>query len=675
MPTTSFNKESAKSALASMQSVMPQENELNNAFTPTIEIITPISTEHDSFLKDYITSIESGGEIYTEYEGANTDYNKLLQNLSDTIATMENMDQNGEVSGENEDPFEDQDDEEFDDEEFDDEYDYYGGSTYSGGPTYSGGENPNQTTSQQPTDIVSNDKETEIDDLDENGEESYLDESVINTPTVTIPPVTKEETTQQNNSNTDTSTNLNDSSVPTEIITGVTTGTTTGDSNGVNTVVGAGTAAVVANAFVQPPANSPTVVEESGVPYKDDNAFGSYNITKEGWNSLSDEEREKVKSKLKSLGYTDSEIEAILNGGGSVSKLSLDAVAKTLEEAIKTNPGLREEIKSRYGLDVFNSDGSVNKDKLGIALLMDNAKAKDNYSLINLLHNNYDIDVVESSLYNDLTTRLEKHIAASPSLRQKLIDRYGFDIFNEDGTINRDKLTLAILMDNQNSSDEYDLTRLLDELFGAEQENIPVVSNPQVVKIETPQEPTKKKSSNALPVLLGLGVAGAAAGGGIYLAKKKKEEEENEEDDDITFEEDTDYEDKGDTNDEDSLLVNSYEARPEGKKWLHGLGVNLDADEQSLEREDYDRAATSTSSDLEEQFISEAVSNEEIDKVKPKYAEKEEKENILPYIGVAAGAGLIGKETYDRLKEKDEDDDDDDNSSDNKENKLEDFMG
>ncbi len=680
MPTTSFNKDSAKSALANMQSVMPQDNELNNAFTPTVEIITPISTEHDSFLKDHIASIESGGEIYKEYEEANAAYNKLVQSLTDTIATIEKMDTNGKVEDpKDKDPLEDPDDKEKEDPDDNDpadedpddndplgDYNYYNTPSGGYGPSYN---TPSQVVST-PTDTLEEEKEADepTDDIDADTEEEQIPTETTETSVVTTPTVTKE----QSETATDNQ-NPNGTNTPTEIV----TETTPTDSGTVSTVVGAGTAAVVADGLNQNPEDNPEKIEESGVPYKDDNAFGSHKLTKESWDSLSETEKEKVKKKLKDLGYTDSEINDILNGGASIPKLSLDAVANTLEEAIKTNPGLREEIISRYGFDVFNSDGSVNKDKLAIALMMDNASGTDKYSLIELLHSNYGIDVVDSSLYNELANRLEKYIVDSPTLRQKLIDRYGFDIFNADGTINRDKLTLAILMDNQSNSDEYDLTKLLDELFGAEEEAIPVVSNPpQVVKIETPQEPTKKKKSNALPVLLGLGAAGAAVGGGVYLAKKKKEEEEEEgEEDDIYFQEDYDNDNTSTEKDNSLLPTQNYEAKPEGKQWLHGIGVNLDIDPQRINPDDInDRNTIEIPSDFEEQFEKRNIQNQDIniEKVKPKYAEEDDDKSILPYVGAAAGAGIIGKEIYDRKKDKEKEDDD---NSDNSDDGLKEFMG
>ena len=41
---------------------------------------------------------------------------------------------------------------------------------------------------------------------------------------------------------------------------------------------------------------------------------------------------------------------------------------------------------------------------------------------------------------------------------------YGFDIFNDDGTVNKEKLAIAMLMDAKNPNDQYDLKTLLTKL-------------------------------------------------------------------------------------------------------------------------------------------------------------------------------------------------------------------
>ena len=633
MPTTKINKESAKTALNNMKTVMPQDNELNNAFAPTIEIINPISTIHDGFLNEYIVSIESGGEIYQAYEKANTDFTKLISNVSDAITTIEEMDQNGTVEQEDTTETPTEDENEIDDSEdtFSDDYDedFYTGSDggsygYSGSSPYSSqpsGESSNVTI--PPTDQESEEQsyDSTIEDIDDDIEESYLEEPTTDSSNITSSMSAAINSILEQAATTQTQT----VEAPPATIT-------------TPTIITGGAVASLAAAL---PQNEEPVIEKievSGIPYTDDNAFGSHTITQEAWNNLSEEEKALVTKKLKELGFSDSEIKEILNGKASIPKLTLDALTKSLEEAIKNNPTLREDILKRYGIDIFNSNGTINQEKLSIALLMDNAKSNDKYSLIELLHSKYNVDIVDSSLYNDLATRLTKYLTTSPSLRQKIIDRYGFDIFNDDGTINRDKLSLAILMDKQTTNDQFDLTKLLDELFG--EETLPPVSTtPQVVRIDTPQTPTKKKKSSSIPILLGLGAAGAV-GGGIYLANKNKEKtSEDEEDDESYYEEDYENVD----NSTDSNDDYSYEARPEGKKWLNGLGVDLDEDNLEIDKD--------SSTNISNETLSDDSNEIAIDRVKPKYAEEKDK-SILPYLGAAAGAALIGKETYDNLEDK-----------------------
>lgn len=52
-------------------------------------------------------------------------------------------------------------------------------------------------------------------------------------------------------------------------------------------------------------------------------------------------------------------------------------------------------------------------------------------------------------------------LKANPDIRTKLVELYGFDIFNEDGTINKDRLALAMIMDGKDPNDKYDLKEFL----------------------------------------------------------------------------------------------------------------------------------------------------------------------------------------------------------------------
>ncbi len=105
----------------------------------------------------------------------------------------------------------------------------------------------------------------------------------------------------------------------------------------------------------------------------------------EAWDNLSGSEKEAIVKKLKELGFTDEEINNIKDGKVSVDKVRLEELASQLEKLYKLDPSIRQKLKDLYGFDIFNDDGTVNKEKLAIAMLMDDKNANDQYDLKTLL--------------------------------------------------------------------------------------------------------------------------------------------------------------------------------------------------------------------------------------------------------------------------------------------------
>lgn len=105
----------------------------------------------------------------------------------------------------------------------------------------------------------------------------------------------------------------------------------------------------------------------------------------EAWENLSGSEKEAIVKKLKELGFTDEEINNIKDGKVSVDKVRLEELASQLEKLYKLDPSIRQKLKDLYGFDIFNDDGTVNKEKLAIAMLMDDKNANDQYDLKTLL--------------------------------------------------------------------------------------------------------------------------------------------------------------------------------------------------------------------------------------------------------------------------------------------------
>ena len=105
----------------------------------------------------------------------------------------------------------------------------------------------------------------------------------------------------------------------------------------------------------------------------------------EAWDKLSGSEKEAIVKKLKELGFTDEEINNIKDGKVSVDKVKLEELASQLEKLYKLDPSIRQKLKDLYGFDIFNDDGTVNKEKLAIAMLMDAKNPNDQYDLKTLL--------------------------------------------------------------------------------------------------------------------------------------------------------------------------------------------------------------------------------------------------------------------------------------------------
>lgn len=105
----------------------------------------------------------------------------------------------------------------------------------------------------------------------------------------------------------------------------------------------------------------------------------------EAWENLSGSEKEAIVKKLKELEFTDEEINNIKDGKVSVDKVRLEELASQLEKLYKLDPSIRQKLKDLYGFDIFNDDGTVNKEKLAIAMLMDAKNPNDQYDLKTLL--------------------------------------------------------------------------------------------------------------------------------------------------------------------------------------------------------------------------------------------------------------------------------------------------
>ena len=99
--------------------------------------------------------------------------------------------------------------------------------------------------------------------------------------------------------------------------------------------------------------------------------LGNSKISSDFINNLSSDEKETLVNKLKEIGYSDEEIEKIMNGEVELPKVLVDTLYDTLGEVYSVNPNIRNEIIQKYGIDIFDENGVVNKDKLAMVLIMD----------------------------------------------------------------------------------------------------------------------------------------------------------------------------------------------------------------------------------------------------------------------------------------------------------------
>ena len=200
-----------------------------------------------------------------------------------------------------------------------------------------------------------------------------------------------------------------------------------------------------------------------GKPSDAETLLEHFYIDSDIWNSLPKEVQDMILSRLKEVGYSPEEIEKIIHGEMGIVSVIGNTLKETLEEIYSTNPEIREILKELYGFDIFNEDGTVNMDRLISLLLIDQKDGMDQYSLITLLHDQFGIELIPDEEVKKLMQLLEKYVKDNPFLRALLIRKYGFDIFNPDGTVNYEKLIMALLIDGISPDDVFDLLNFLEK--------------------------------------------------------------------------------------------------------------------------------------------------------------------------------------------------------------------
>ena len=228
------------------------------------------------------------------------------------------------------------------------------------------------------------------------------------------------------------------------------------------------------------------------------------------WADLPAGEKETIIKKLKELGFTDDEIQKIINGETGVSKLILDKVAGDLEELYKLDPSIRQKLKDLYGFDIFNDDGTINKTKLAIALLMDGKDPNDAYDLqklISELKYGTPLDPVEdpgSKIIPNPTTEPPQVILQTDPPIESIVTG-GVAAAGTMGAANAAEAVAETLADEH----EKDLAGILGDLTGSVGRLGKAIA-PDGGKIAT------NKGGAGLIAGAGLAAAGALGGGGAY---------------------------------------------------------------------------------------------------------------------------------------------------------------
>ena len=112
---------------------------------------------------------------------------------------------------------------------------------------------------------------------------------------------------------------------------------------------------------------------------------------------------------------TDEEIQGIKDGNASVSKVTHEKLSSELEKLNQSGSDVRQVILEQYGFDIFNEDGTVDPDKLALAMLIDNKDPNDNYDLVNLLKTKYGIDLFPDTSATTTTTGGPTNVTPEPT--------------------------------------------------------------------------------------------------------------------------------------------------------------------------------------------------------------------------------------------------------------------
>lgn len=296
-----------------------------------------------------------------------------------------------------------------------------------------------------------------------------------------------------------------------------------------------------------------------------------YTFDPEAFEELPSEVQEVIKTKLKELGFTDDEIKDILNGKVPVSKLELDTLSGELEEVLKANPDIRAKLVELYGFDIFNEDGTINKDRLALAMIMDGKDPNDKYDLKEFLKKYQQNESTGNKPSTTTPTPTTGNEGDNNSDNTNTPNIIGGTIPNTSNDENNGTGSTGNTISNTHGTNDITNTSV-DGVVSTDENGLSLddTASSLTTSIEhgeilpTGNTKVKKGGMGAVAAMTGIGSAIAAAAGGTALAKKKKSENEEEEEDIELLTEER-YMNDDDTD----------ESEENDKDWLYGLGIGL----------------------------------------------------------------------------------------------------
>ena len=171
------------------------------------------------------------------------------------------------------------------------------------------------------------------------------------------------------------------------------------------------------------------------------------------WNEQTPSQRNEILNSLRIHGLTDTDIENILNGNTKVEKTTLNQIKTELTADIRSNPRAIVRLEELLGFPILDVDGNVDENRLKLAIIT----ANKNLGM--------EIDLTPGSPFkkelNELTVDLQAEYRKDPSIRTRVANTYGIDIFDKDGKVDQNKLTVVRLIDGMYKDDKYDIKNMI----------------------------------------------------------------------------------------------------------------------------------------------------------------------------------------------------------------------